>query len=387
MIRFLFDKNNDSYKYMDRKEEIFSKFDSSLMTAWTRPIDNNLILDILKVRDEIKKNANCLVVIGIGGSYLGSKALCDIFSNYYGDSSFEIIYLGNNLSSKYISDTLNYLKNRNFYVNVISKSGTTKEIEICYEFIKSLMMEKYSTWEIKKRIIITTDLNTGKLREEVNNFGYRSFYIPSDIVGRYSLMTAAHLLPLSFKIDINKFVLGFYEGLQYKEDAFKYACIRRWMFDNSKYIENYSVYEPSFNYFLEWLKQLFAETEGKDGKGIFPVSTIGTRDLHSLGQFIQEGNPIIFETFIKILDINNLEYKNKKLGDINNIVLDSVIEAHTKTGILCNVIEIDKINEETIASLCSFFMLSAVYSGYLFDVNPFNQPGVEVYKECLRNNL
>lgn len=387
MVRFSFDKNNDSYKYMNKKEEVFSKFDSSLMTTWTKPIDNNLILDILKVRDEIKKNADCFVVIGIGGSYLGSKALYDIFSDYYDDSSFEIIYLGNNLSNKYIGDTLNYLKNKDFYVNVISKSGTTKEIEVSYELIKSLMMEKYSVEEIKKRIIITTDLNKGKLREEVNNTGYRSFYIPSDIVGRYSLMTAAHLLPLSFKIDIVKFASGFYSGLRYKEDAFKYACIRRVMFDNCKYIENYSVYEPSFNYFLEWLKQLFAETEGKNGKGIFPVSTIGTRDLHSLGQFIQEGNPIIFETFIKILDINNLKYKNKKLGDINNIVLDSVIEAHTKTGILCNVIEIDRVNEETIASLCSFFMLSAVYSGYLFDVNPFNQPGVEVYKECLRNNL
>lgn len=394
MVKFDFDTYSKNYideeifsKNFNRKEEVFSKFNNSEMIGWTRKIDNSIIDEILSLRDEVKSNANCFVVVGIGGSYLGSKAINDIFSDYYEDPSFEIIYLGNNLSSKYIRDTLEYLKNKDFYVNVISKSGNTKEVEVSYELIKSLMNEKYSEEEKRKRIIITTDSNSGKLREEVKKFNYRSFVIPSDIGGRYSLITPAHLLPLSFKLDIKKLVNGFYSGLELKDEAMYYASIRKSLFDTGKYIENYSVYEENFNYFLEWLKQLFAESEGKDFKGIFPVSTIGTRDLHSLGQFIQEGNPVIFETFIKILNVTDFKYENRRLDEINNIVLDSVVQAHIKSGVRCNIIEVSEIDEESIGLLCAFFMLSAAYSGYLFDVNPFNQPGVEVYKECLRNNL
>lgn len=394
MVKFDFDTYSKNYideeifnKNFNRKEEVFSKFNNSEMIGWTRKIDNSIIDEILSLRDEVKSNANCFVVVGIGGSYLGSKAINDIFSDYYEDSSFEIIYLGNNLSSKYIRNTLEYLKNKDFYVNVISKSGNTKEVEVSYELIKSLMNEKYSEEEKRKRIIITTDSNSGKLREEVKKFNYRSFVIPSDIGGRYSLITPAHLLPLSFKLDIKKLVNGFYSGLELKDEAMYYASIRKSLFDTGKYIENYSVYEENFNYFLEWLKQLFAESEGKDFKGIFPVSTIGTRDLHSLGQFIQEGNPVIFETFIKILNVTDFKYENRRLDEINNIVLDSVVQAHIKSGVCCNIIEVSEIDEESIGLLCAFFMLSAAYSGYLFDVNPFNQPGVEVYKECLRNNL
>lgn len=394
MVKFDFDTYSKNYideeifsKNFNRKEEVFSKFNNSEMIGWTRKIDNSIIDEILNLRDEVKSNANCFVVVGIGGSYLGSKAINDIFSDYYEASSFEIIYLGNNLSSKYIRDTLEYLKNKDFYVNVISKSGNTKEVEVSYELIKSLMNEKYSEEEKRKRIIITTDSNSGKLREEVKKFNYRSFVIPSDIGGRYSLITPAHLLPLSFKLDIKKLVNGFYSGLELKDEAMYYASIRKSLFDTGKCIENYSVYEENFNYFLEWLKQLFAESEGKDFKGIFPVSTIGTRDLHSLGQFIQEGNPVIFETFIKILNVTDFKYENRRLDEINNIVLDSVVQAHIKSGVCCNIIEVSEIDEESIGLLCAFFMLSAAYSGYLFDVNPFNQPGVEVYKECLRNNL
>ncbi len=394
MVKFDFDTYSKNYideeifnKNFNRKEEVFSKFNNSEMIGWTRKVDNSIIDEILSLRNEVKSNANCFVVVGIGGSYLGSKAINDIFSDYYEDSSFEIIYLGNNLSSKYIRDTLEYLKNKDFYVNVISKSGNTKEVEVSYELIKSLMNEKYSEEEKRKRIIITTDSNSGKLREEVKKFNYRSFVIPSDIGGRYSLITPAHLLPLSFKLDIKKLVNGFYSGLELKDEAMYYASIRKSLFDTGKYIENYSVYEENFNYFLEWLKQLFAESEGKDFKGIFPVSTIGTRDLHSLGQFIQEGNPVIFETFIKILNVTDFKYENRRLDEINNIVLDSVVQAHIKSGVCCNIIEVSEIDEESIGLLCAFFMLSAAYSGYLFDVNPFNQPGVEVYKECLRNNL
>lgn len=389
MIKFNLAKiDNDVYfENLKRKEEVYNKFNNSKMIGWTRDIDISLITDILKLRDEIKKEASCLVVIGIGGSYLGSYALNKIFNSYY-DDKFKIIYLGNNLSSGYISETLEYLKDKNFYVNVISKTGTTIEVDINYQLVKELMKSKYSLEEIKKRIIVTTNSDTGKLRDEVREYGYRSFVIDDDIGGRYSLITVGHLLPMAFSLDIEKLINGYRDGLKSLKDmAYTYACSRRSLFDMGKYIENYSVYEEKFNYYLEWLKQLFGETEGKDKKGIFPVSTIGTRDLHSLGQFIQEGNPIIFETFIKILEVTDFKYKSKSLDDINNLVLDSVVLAHSSNNTFCNVITIDKINEENIGKLSAFFMMSAAYSGYLFDVEPFNQPGVDVYKNLVRNKL
>lgn len=389
MIRFDFAKIDNAffYKNTKRKEEIYKKFNNSRMIGWTRKADEKLVSTVLKLRDEIMNEADCLVVIGIGGSYLGSCALNRLFNGYYKDK-FRVIYLGNNLSSGYISETLEYLKDKNFYVNVISKTGTTMEVDINYQLIKDLMKSKYSLEEMKKRIIITTNSDSGKLREEVRKYGYRSFVIDDDIGGRYSLITAGHLLPMAFSLDIEKLINGYREGLNTLKDmAYTYACSRRSLFDMGKYIENYSVYEEKFNYYLEWLKQLFGESEGKDKKGIFPVSTIGTRDLHSLGQFIQDGNPIIFETFIKISEVTDFKYKDKRLDEINNLVLDSVVLAHSSNNTYCNVIEIDKINEENMGKLSAFFMMSAAFSGYLFDIDPFNQPGVEVYKNLVRNKL
>lgn len=389
MIRFDFAKIDNAffYKNTKRKEEIYKKFNNSRMIGWTRKADEKLVSTVLKLRDEIMNEADCLVVIGIGGSYLGSRALNRLFNGYYKDK-FRVIYLGNNLSSGYISETLEYLKDKNFYVNVISKTGTTMEVDINYQLIKDLMKSKYGLEEMKKRIIITTNSDSGKLREEVREYGYRSFVIDDDIGGRYSLITAGHLLPMAFSLDIEKLIIGYNEGLNSLKDiAYTYACSRKSLFEMGKYIENYSVYEEKFDYYLEWLKQLFGETEGKEKKGIFPISTIGTRDLHSLGQFIQEGNPIIFETFIKILEVTDFKYKNKKLDDINNLVLDSVVLAHSSNNTCCNVITLDKVDEENIGRLCAFFMMSAAYSGYLFDVEPFNQPGVDVYKNLVRNKL
>ena len=389
MIRFDFAKIDNAffYKNTKRKEEIYKKFNNSRMIGWTRKADEKLVSTVLKLRDEIMNEADCLVVIGIGGSYLGSRALNRLFNGYYKDK-FRVIYLGNNLSSGYISETLEYLKDKNFYVNVISKTGTTMEVDINYQLIKDLMKSKYSLEEMKKRIIITTNSDSGKLREEVREYGYRSFVIDDDIGGRYSLITAGHLLPMAFSLDIEKLIISYNEGLNSLKDiAYTYACSRKSLFEMGKYIENYSVYEEKFDYYLEWLKQLFGETEGKEKKGIFPISTIGTRDLHSLGQFIQEGNPIIFETFIKILEVTDFKYKNKKLDDINNLVLDSVVLAHSSNNTFCNVITLDKVDKENIGRLCAFFMMSAAYSGYLFDVEPFNQPGVDVYKNLVRNKL
>lgn len=380
--------NKDFYMSLfNRKEEVYQKFLSSSMIGWTKVIDEEVISDILTTRDKIKSSSSVLVVIGIGGSYLGSYALSQMFSKYFISDNFEVVYAGYNLSSKYLSELVDYLRDKDLSVNVISKSGTTLEITLAYQALLTLMKEKYTDEEIKNRIIITTDSSKGLLREEVNKFGYKSFVIPSDIGGRYSLFTAAHLLPLAFFLDIEKLITGFYNGFKLDREAYEYACVRLSLFKEKKYIENYCVYEPSMYYYTEWLKQLFGETEGKNGKGIFPISTVNTRDLHSLGQFIQEGNPIIFETFIKILNSNSFNINGQDLNNVNNIVLDSVMKAHYSGGVPCGVITLDLINEENIGMLCAFFMLSAAFSGYLFDVDPFNQPGVEVYKKFVRENL
>ena len=395
MIGFEFDKYTKnlvdadtlSSRYLSKKKLVLEEFSKSTMTGWMREVPQTLIEEILKVRDEIKSRASVLVVIGIGGSFLGSYALNQIFSKKYSKGDTEVIYLGNGLDSETILDTFKYLEDKDFYIDVISKSGETTEIMITYSLMKEFMKKKYSSEEIRKRTIITTDKEKGILLQEALNNGYRTFEIPRNIGGRYSLMTAAHLLPLSFNLDIDKLVSGYKLGLNLVDEAYYYAALRRYLFDEGKYIESFSVYQENFSYYLEWLKQLFGETEGKNKKGIFPVSMIGTRDLHSLGQFVQEGNQIIFETFIKILETSEVKYNNCKLNDINNLVLESVKEAHALNSVPATTIILDKVNEENMGELSAFMMLSAAYSGYLFEVEPFNQPGVEIYKRILKEKM
>lgn len=374
-------------KYSDRKDEFFNLLDSASMNGWLHP-DLTYIHKILEVRDRVKKNSQCLVVVGIGGSFLGSAALYEMFKPYFKRDDFEIIYAGTTLSSSYMSELVSYLKTVDFSVNVISKSGTTMETSLTYTAIKKVMEEKYSHQELKERIIITTDPVKGNLRKEVEEVGYTAFEIPDNIGGRYSLLTAAHLFPLSFCIDINELISGYQEGILLKELAFSYAVVRRSLFDSRKVVENFVTYENNFYYYLEWLKQLFGETEGKEGKGILPISMIHTRDLHSLGQFVQEGNKILYETFFKIK--NNREdffINDRSLHQDNLIVEDSVIAAHVSGGVPCIILELDNVSPYTIGEVSAFFLLTAAFSGFLFDVDPFNQPGVEVYKSEVRSRL
>lgn len=374
-------------KYSDRKDEVFNLLDSASMNGWLRP-DLTYIHKILEVRDRVKKNSQCLVVVGIGGSFLGSAALYEMFKPYFKRDDFEIIYAGTTLSSSYMSELVSYLKTVDFSVNVISKSGTTMETSLTYTAIKKVMEEKYSHQELKERIIITTDPVKENLRKEVEEVGYTAFEIPDNIGGRYSLLTAAHLFPLSFCIDINELISGYQEGILLKELAFSYAVVRRSLFDSRKVVENFVTYENNFYYYLEWLKQLFGETEGKEGKGILPISMIHTRDLHSLGQFVQEGNKILYETFFKIK--NNREdffINDRSLHQDNLIVEDSVIAAHVSGGVPCIILELDNVSPYTIGEVSAFFLLTAAFSGFLFDVDPFNQPGVEVYKSEVRSRL
>ncbi len=373
---------------LNKKKDVISKFSSSNMIGWTRELDQETIAEIKKTGSYIKNNFDLLVVIGIGGSFLGSYAFDKMFRKYFNDDKFEIIYAGTTLSSKYLDELVNYLKDKNFCINVISKSGTTMETTITYKILKDVLKRKYDSEELKKHIIITTDKESGKLRQEVNKKEYKSFIIPNDIGGRYSFITPAHLLPLSINYDIDKIVKGYFHGKRLIDSAYLYAATRYLLFKHGKFIENFSVDEENISYFCEWLKQLFGETEGKNGKGIYPTSTIYTRDLHSLGQFIQDGNKILFETFLRVKDNNNyIEYDNRNLNEINNVVIDSVIRAHSTGNVPCLEIEMDELNTENIASLIYFFQLAAAFSGYLFEINPFNQPGVEIYKEEVRKSL
>jgi len=378
--------NNEYNKLLTKKDEVLKKFNSYDMIGWTDRISDDLINDIKEEANFIKNNFECLVMIGIGGSFLGSYAFSKMFTNYFNDNNYEIIYAGTTLSSKYTKELLNYLENKNYCLCVISKSGTTMETTITYKLLKDLLIKKYSN-DFKNHIITITDKEKGSLREETNKEGYKSYIIPDNIGGRYSFITPAHLLPLAINYDLDSIIKGYYEGSSLIDDAYNYAVTRKLLFNKGKYVENYCIYEENMNFFMEWLKQLFGESEGKNGVGILPMSNIHTRDLHSLGQFIQEGNKILFETFIKVENSSYVSYDNKNLHEINNIVLDSVVNAHFSGNVPCNIITIDEINYENISKLIYFFQLSAAFSSILFNVNPFNQPGVEVYKKEVRERL
>ena len=387
-VKNFIDENEYNELY-SKKDEYLEKLNNSDMSGWTKEISSDLIKDINETADYIKENFDCLVVIGIGGSYLGSYAFNEKFKKYFDDTSFEVIYAGTTLSSKYLDELYKHLDKKNFCINVISKSGTTMETTVTYNLLKDLLKRKFTDpEEIRRRIIVTTDKEDGALREEVNEKGYKSFEIPKDIGGRYSFITPAHLLPIALNHNLKDIVDAYFDGKRYVDKAFEYAVIRYLLFKKKKYIENFCVYEENLLPFTEWLKQLFGETEGKSGKGIYPTSNLHTRDLHSLGQFIQEGNKIIFETYIKEKKSDHfIKYKNENLHDIKNIVLDSVMKAHFMGGTPSIEIIVDDLDEETLSSLIYFFMLSAAFSGYLFGINPFNQPGVEVYKKEVKESL
>lgn len=395
MIKYDFKKYTKDYLTEEefneiqlKKTDIIKKLQNSNMAGWTKEIDETIIAKIKETANYIKDNFDCIVVIGIGGSFLGSYAFDKMFRKYFDDDKFEIIYAGTTLSSKHLEELIEYLRNKNFCINVISKSGTTMETTITYKLLKDVLKRKYEAEELKNHIIVTTDKEKGILREEANEMGYKSFVIPDDIGGRYSFMTPAHLLPLAINYNIDEIIDGYYHGKRLIDAAYEYAATRYLLYKHGKVVENFTVSEENMSFFSEWLKQLFGETEGKNGVGILPTSTVFTRDLHSLGQFIQEGNKILFETFIKVTETDNyIEYDKKTLSTINNIVIDSVIRAHSKGKVPCLEIEMDKLTEENVGMLIYFFQLSAAFSGYLFGIDPFNQPGVEVYKQEVRESL
>ncbi len=376
---------------------------------WPTKYDKRELEKLKKAAKKIQSDSEVLLVIGIGGSYLGARAVIEAlthtFYNYLPKEQRktpQILYVGNNLSPNYINDIIDLIGNRDLSINVISKSGTTTEPAIAFRIFRELLENKYGLKEAKKRIYVTTDKKDGALKQIADQEDYTTFVIPSNIGGRYSVLTPVGLLPIAVSgIDIDKLLEGarFAEekyldkNLKYN-DCYKYAVIRNMLYKNQKGVEILVSYEPKLHYIIEWWKQLFGESEGKGGKGIYPTGAEFTTDLHSLGQYIQEGRRILFETTINIKEsatdikinqdednLDELNYlTNKGLDEINKKAMEGVIKAHEDGDVPNLIITMDKLNEYNLGHLIYFFELACAMSGTLLGVNPFNQPGVEKYK-------
>ncbi len=364
---------------------------------------------IKKAAKKIQSDSDVLIVIGIGGSYLGARAVIEAMTNSFNNSLTtsqrkfpQVVYAGNNLSPVYLNDLLDYLADKDISVNVISKSGTTTEPAIAFRIFREVLETKYGVEEARKRIYVTTDKARGALKQLSNEEHYETFVIPDNIGGRFSVLTAVGLLPIAASgINIDKLMDGAkkaqdrYSNSNIMEnDAYRYAVARNILYDSGKTIEVLANYEPKLHFITEWWKQLYGESEGKDGKGIFPAGVDLTTDLHSMGQYIQDGRRDLLETVIKI-DTNYSEVKvqsdeqnldginylaGKTVGYINNKAMEGTIEAHVSGSVPNILVEIDNISEESIGELLYFFEKACAMSGTILGVNPFNQPGVEEYK-------
>lgn len=365
---------------------------------------------IKKAAKKIKKESDILVVIGIGGSYLGARAVIEaLTSSFYNmlpnkqRKYPQVLYVGNNLSPNYINELIEYIGDKDFSVNVISKSGTTTEPAIAFRIFREILENKYGIDEARSRIYATTDKAKGALKTLAQNEGYEQFVVPDNVGGRYSVLTAVGLLPIAVAgIDIDKLMMGAKTAqdryndpdVKYNE-CYKYAVVRNILYKLYKNTEILVNYEPKMHYFTEWWKQLFGESEGKDQMGIFPAGVDFTTDLHSMGQYIQEGRRNLFETVISIKtpdsditihpDDDNLDGLNylagKGLDYVNKKAMEGTIKAHVSGDVPNIVIEMEKLDEENIGELIYFFEKACAMSGNILGVNPFNQPGVEEYKK------
>lgn len=352
----------------------------------------------------VRDNFDILVVCGIGGSYLGAKSAIDALKGLKSDDKLEIIFMGQTFSPNYVAQVLDYLKGKKFAINVISKSGTTTETSISFRLLKELLESQVGKEAARKAIYATTDKARGALKTLSNKEGYATYVLPDDIGGRYSVFTPVGTFPLACAgIDVDEFLKGAKEAREYVDnddldnnDCYKYAITRDYLYRNKYPVEMYVTYEPQMSQISEWLKQLFGESEGKEKKGLLPGSVTFSTDLHSLGQFIQDGSPILFETIINVLnpnkdvsipsdpeDLDGLNYlTGKSLSYVNQKAFEGTLAAHEDTGnVPCNVIYIDRLNAKSLGYMYYFFMRACAMSAYLLDINPFNQPGVEVYKK------
>ena len=352
---------------------------------------------------KIKNQSQVLLAIGIGGSYLGARSAIEMLKKYFGQPGVEVIFVGNQISSSYAADLLDYLKDKDFSINVISKSGTTTEPAIAFRIFKDYMEKRYGKIEARNRIYATTDKARGALKTLADAEGYQEFVVPDDIGGRYSVLTAVGLLPIAASgVDIDEMMQGAKDAyLQFmekdinKNEALQYALIRNVLYRSGKKIEMLVNFEPKLNYFAEWWKQLYGESEGKDNKGIWITSAAFTTDLHSLGQMIQQGERTLFETVIAVdtpeRDIiiekteDNLDGLNflagKTMDYVNKMAMNGTMLAHVDGGVPNIRVTVPNISAYTYGFMVYFFEFACGVSAYTLGVNPFDQPGVESYKK------
>lgn len=370
---------------------------------WPNTYDQEEFARIKQTAARMREMCDVFVVCGIGGSYLGARAAIEMINGLYANKKPEIIFIGNTFSSTYIAQVMEYIKDKEVCVNVISKSGTTTETSLAFRLLKQFMDEKYKE-QAKERIVATTDKARGVLKTVADQEGYETFVIPDDIGGRYSVITPVGLLPIAVAgIDIDAIMSGLKKAYEDLADsdldhnaAYAYAVCRRILQNQGYDVEMLVSYELQMSMIAEWWKQLFGESEGKEGKGILPDSATFSTDLHSLGQFVQEGKKVLFETVLMIdrptLDITfpsdaqNLDQMNylsgKSVDWVNKMAAQGTLEAHVNTGGVPNLIlTLKDMSAESFGYMCYFFFRACAMTVLLLDVNPFNQPGVEVYKK------
>lgn len=406
-IKLMEDIAQNAKKHLVNKTGAGSEF-----TGWVDlPInyDKKEFNRILKAADKIKENSEVFIVIGIGGSYLGARAAIEFLRHgFYNNISKderktpEIYFVGNNISSNYITHLNDVIGDRDFSINMISKSGTTTEPAIAFRVFKKKLIEKYGKEEARNRIFVTTDKEKGALKNLATEENYESFIVPDDIGGRFSVLTAVGLLPIAVSgADILKLMEGAASMREVcinnsfeDNEALKYAALRNILLRKGKTIEILANYEPTLQYVSEWWKQLYGESEGKDGKGIYPASVNLTADLHSMGQFIQDGQRTLFETVLNVenssckiiieeedVDLDGLNYlAGKSVDFVNKNAMKGTILAHTDGAVPNILINIPEQNEYYLGQLFYFFEFACGVSGYVLGVNPFDQPGVESYK-------
>jgi len=365
---------------------------------------------IKKAAEKIKSNSKALIVIGIGGSYLGAKMAVEMLHhNFFNlndnarEKGVQIFFAGNSISSTYLADLVETVKDIDFSVNIISKSGTTTEPAIAFRIFKKLLVEKYGEEGARERIYATTDKERGALKNLADEEGYETFVVPDDVGGRYSVLTAVGLLPIAASgADIDALMQGAYDAMKEyanpkleENDCYKYVAARNALYRKGRIIEMMVNYEPQVHYFAEWWKQLFGESEGKENKGIFPAAADFSSDLHSMGQYIQQGLRIMFETvlffdnarkdIIMESDEDNVDGLNflagKSVSFVNEQAFNGTLLAHTDGDVPNLVLRIEKMDEYCLGNLIYFFEKACGISGYLLGVNPFDQPGVEAYKK------
>ncbi len=367
--------------------------------------DKEEFVRIKKAAEKIKNDSDVLIVIGIGGSYLGAKAAIDFLRGtfYNTNNKPEIVFAGNSISPNYLNDLIKSLEGKDVSVNVISKSGTTTEPAVAFRIFKSYLENKYGKEGAAKRIYATTDKKRGALKMLADAEGYETFVVPDDVGGRYSVLTAVGLLPIAVcGADIDRIMKGAYDARELyssdsleDNDCYLYAAIRNILYRKGKTIEMLVNYEPSLMYFIEWWKQLYGESEGKDQKGIFPAGACFSTDLHSMGQYIQDGRRDLFETVLYVENsesdivieeekenIDGLNFLAGKTMDfVNKKAFEGTLLAHTDGGVPNLILKLKDMKEETFGQIVYFFEKACGISGYILGVNPFNQPGVESYKK------